>query len=170
MSLFLASVPQLRGMLSGVPGWLDKAAAHAQAKGFDPDLLLSARLAPDQHPLVRQLQAACDTAKFAAARLTGRESPKHPDTETTMVEVRARVASVVSYLGDFAEKDFEGASARVVTLPFLPGKAMIAGDYLNQMALPNFYFHLSHAYAILRHNGVDLGKRDFITTLTLRDL
>lgn len=170
MSLYRASVPQLLAMLTGVEGWLDKAATHAQAKGFDVESLLSARLAPDQYPLLRQVQAACDAAKFAAARLTGREAPKHPDTESNLAEIRARLKSVISYLGDFAEKDFEGAQARVVELSFMPGKGMLAGDYLNQMALPNFYFHVTHAYAILRHNGVELGKRDFLTTMTLRDL
>ena len=170
MSLFRASVPQLLGMLTNVEGWLEKAATHAQAKGFDPEGLLSSRLAPDQYPLLRQIQAACDAAKFSAARLTGREAPKHPDTESNLAELRSRIRAVISYLGDFSEKDFEGASERVVELSFMPGKGMLAGDYLNQMALPNFYFHVTHAYAILRHNGVDLGKRDFLTTLALRDL
>jgi hypothetical protein len=170
MSLYRASVPQLRTMLGSIETWLDKAAAHAQAKGYDVEGLLSSRLAPDQYPLLRQIQAACDAAKFAAARLTGREAPKHPDTEANLAEIRARVKSVLTYLGDFSEKDFEGASERVVELSFMPGKGILAGDYLNQMALPNFYFHLTHAYAILRHNGVELGKRDFISTLTLRDL
>jgi len=170
MSLYLASVPQLRSVLVAMESWLDKAVVHAQSKGFDPEDLLSARLAPDQYPLLRQIQAACDAAKFAAARLTGREAPKHPDTESTLAEIRARLRAVIGYLGDFADKDFEGASARVVELSFMPGKGMLAGDYLNQMALPNFYFHATHAYAILRHNGVALGKIDFITALTLRDL
>jgi hypothetical protein len=157
-------------MLEKIETWLEKAATHAQAKGFDPESLLGARLAPDQYPLLRQIQAACDAAKFAAARLAGREAPKHPDTETSLAEIRARLRAVIDYLGSFEEKDFEGAAARVVGLSFMPGKGMLAGDYLNQMALPNFYFHAAHAYAILRHNGVDLGKRDFLSELTLRDV
>jgi hypothetical protein len=169
MSQVFASVTQLRKMLGNLDGWLRKAEAHAKAKSFDPNVLLASRLAPDQYPLVRQVQAACDGAKFAAARLATKEPPKHPDTEQTMDELHARIASVTSYLGTFAEKDFDGAEARIVKLP-REGKGMVGSDYLVEVALPNFYFHVNHAYAILRHNGVDLGKNDYLGARTLRDV
>jgi hypothetical protein len=169
MSLYAASVPQLSKMLQNLDKWLEAGAAHAQKKSFDPNVLATSRLAPDQYPLVRQVQSACDAAKFLVARLTGKEAPKHPDTEQTIAELRTRIGAVVEYLGTIKEADFEGASARKIALPFLEGKVLRAGDYLNQMALPNFYFHVTTAYAILRHNGVELGKRDFIGSLDLLD-
>lgn len=169
MSMFRATVPQLKKMLRNLDGWLEKASAHAKAKNFSPEVLLAARLAPDQYPLLRQIQAACDSAKFAAARLTAKEAPKHPDEEKTWEEAKARVASVVAYLETFTEADFEGAADRAIALPFLGGKTILGRDYLNEMALPNTYFHLVTAYAILRHSGVDVGKIDFIGSLTLQD-
>ena len=168
MSLYEASVPQLKKMLANLDAWLVASVAYAKTKSFDPNVLVTSRLAPDQYPLVRQVQSACDGAKFAAARLTGKEAPKHPDTEQTMEELRARVASCIEYLGTFTEADFKGAADRSVALPFLEGKTILGTDYLNEMVLPNFYFHLTTAYAILRHNGVGLGKRDFIGSLKLQ--
>src|SRR5690606_25569711 len=109
-------------------------------------------------------------AKFAAARVAGKEPPKHPDTEQTWDEIRARIDSVVDYLQGFKPEDFAGADDRIVPLPFLPGNGAKAGSYLNEMALPNFYFHVVTAYAILRHNGVEVGKRDFIGSIELVDL
>ena len=162
MSIYAVSVHQIRKMISNLDGFLAKAAEHAQKKGFDPNVLVVARLAPDQYALGRQVQAACDAAKFCAARISGREAPKHPDTETTLDELRARAQTVVSYLGEYTEADFEGADERLVSLQFAPGMVIRAQDYLVEMALPNFYFHVSMAYAILRHNGVDLGKADYL--------
>ena len=170
MNLHRHVIPPTVQMLKNLDAWLGKAEAHAKAKSFEVDTLLQARLAPDQYPLVRQIQAACDSAKFLAARLTGKEAPKHPDTETTFEQIHARVKSVLGFLESFREADFEGADARVVPLPFAEGKGMLGADYLGQMQLPNFYFHAVHAYAILRHNGVDLGKRDYIGMLSMRDL
>lgn len=169
MSLYEASAPQFKKMLGNLGKWLEASAAHAQKKSFDPNVLLTARLAPDQYPLVRQVQSACDGAKFASARLASKEAPKHPDTEQTMDEIRARVEACSTYLATFTAADFTGAETRVIELPFLEGKLLSGRDYLNEMALPNFYFHVATAYAILRHNGVDLGKRDYIGSLTLRD-
>ncbi|MEZ4231636.1 MAG: DUF1993 domain-containing protein [Polyangiaceae bacterium] len=170
MPLYDAVVPQTIKMLKNLEQWLEKASAHAEAKGFDVATLLGARLAPDQYPLLKQIQAACDAAKFAAARVAGKDPPKHPDTEQTWEEIRGRIRSVLDYLQGFKPADFAGADDRVVPLGFLPGKGALAGNYLNEMALPNFYFHLVTAYAILRHNGVDVGKRDFIGGLELVDL
>lgn len=170
MSLFNASVPQLSKMLKALDSWLEKGVAHAKEAKFEPSVLLESRLYPNQYPLVRQVQSACDAAKFAAARIANQDPPKHPDTEKTVEELHARIESVVAYLGKFTEKDFEGADKRVVPLGFMEGKGLAAADYLNEMALPNFYFHVSHAYAILRHNGVALGKQDFLASLNIRDL
>ncbi len=169
MSFPYASVVEAKKMLEQLDGWLEKAVAHAKAKGFDPSVFLGARLAPDQYPLLRQIQSSCDSAKFMAARLAGKEAPKHPDTEQTLEEARARIRTCVTYLATFSAGDFQGAESRLIELPFLEGKAIRGGDYLVEMALPNFFFHVTHAYAILRHNGVELGKRDFIGALSVRD-
>ncbi len=169
MNFAHASVLELKKMLNNLDVWLDKAVAHAKTKSFDPVVLLGARLAPDQYPLVRQVQIVCDNAKSTAARLAGKEAPKHPDTEQTMDEVRARIRTCTSYLETFKAADFEGADARLVELPFMPGKVIVGSDYLTEMALPNFYFHATVAYSILRHNGVNLGKPDFIGSLNVRD-
>lgn len=168
MSLYSISIPQYKKMLHNVESWLDKASAHAAAKSYDTSVLLDARLAPDQFPLVRQIQLACDEAKGSAARLAGREPPKHPDTEKTFDEIRARLKTVIAYLDTIGPEDFEGAETRRISLSFLPGMVILGADYLEGMALPNFYFHVTTAYSILRKNGVDLGKRDFIGSLPLQ--
>jgi hypothetical protein len=169
MSFAYASVLQSKKMLTNLEGWLDKAVAHATSKSFDPETLLLARLAPDQYPLLRQIQSSCDGAKFMAARLSGKEPPKHPDTEQTLEQVRARIRTVVTYLGTFQASDFAEADARPVALPSREGKLIKGADFLVEMALPNFYFHVTTAYAILRHNGVDVGKRDFIGSVAFYD-
>jgi hypothetical protein len=161
-------VAEIKKLLGGIDGWLDKTVAHATAKKFDPNTLLTARLAPDMFPLARQIQATCDQAKYAAARVAGKEVPSHPDTEQTVDELRKRVASVVAYLGTFSAKDFEGTDDRSVTTPRWEGKSLTATNYLLEHAMPNFFFHLMATYAILRHNGIDLGKRDFLGALTWR--
>jgi hypothetical protein len=169
MSLFEGSVVQFKKMLTQLDRWLDAGVAYSQKKAFDQSVLFHARLAPDQYALGRQVQAACDAAKFTAARLTGKEPPKHPDTEQTVAELKARIQSTVAYLDTFKAADFAGAEARKVELSFLEGKVLLGPDYLMEMAIPNFFFHVTTAYAILRHLGVDLGKRDFIGSLNLRD-
>lgn len=161
-------VVEMKKLLGQMNVWLEKAEAHAASKGYEPDVLLQARLAPDMFPLVRQFQNACDSAKFAAAFTTGKEPPSHPDTEQTFAEIRARVASVIDYLGTFTAKDFEGLDAREVKRPRWEGRSMRASDYLLEQATPNFFFHFTMAYALLRHNGVDLGKRDYIGKLSFR--
>lgn len=169
MSLYEASVLQFIKMLRNLERWLDKANDFAKAKNFDVNALLQARLAPDQYPLQRQIQAACDSAKFPSARLAGKEPPKHPDTEQTWEEVRQRISSCIAFLETLKPADFDGAETRLIALSFLEGKVIAGSDYLTEMGLPNFYFHVTTAYAILRHNGVDLGKRDFIGAMNLRD-
>jgi hypothetical protein len=159
---------QMKKMLGQLDKCLETAAAFAQTKAFDPNVFLGLRLAPDQFAFARQVQSACDTAKLGAARLAGKQPPSHPDTEQTLDELRARIRTVVAYLDTFSAQDFEGAATRIVTQPRWEGKVMTGADYFLEHALPNFFFHLTHAYAILRHNGVNLGKRDYLGPLSLR--
>jgi hypothetical protein len=163
------SILQMRKMLGNLDRWLEKASIYATSKAFDPRILVLARLAPDQIPLVRQVQNACDRAKFAAARVTGVSAPRHADVEQTVLELHARIGACSSYLDGFRAADFAGAHDRLVDIPFLDGKAMRAADYVRELALPAFYFHVTTAYAILRHNGVDLSMRDFIGATQLLD-
>jgi uncharacterized protein len=164
------TILQMKKMLANLDRWIEKAVAHAEAKKFDANNLVAARLAPDMFPFSRQVQSACDSAKFAAAHLSGNVPPKHPDTESTMSELRARCATVVGYIESLRPADFEQADTRKVTLSYVPDKYYVGSDYLREHAVPNFYFHLNMAYAILRHNGVDVGKRDYLGELPLRDI
>jgi hypothetical protein len=169
MSLYHLVVAQPHKMLANLEKWLETAAAHAQKKSFDVNVLLAARLAPDQFALVRQVQTACDTAKLTAARVSAKEAPKHPDTEQTMDQLRERVRSVVAYLDTFTEADFAGAGDRDIDLAVMPGKVARGDDYVREFGTANFYFHTCMTYAILRHNGVELGKRDYLGSLQMRD-
>ncbi len=157
---------QMTKQLGQLDKWLEAAVAHAGAKKFDPNLYLGFRLAPDQFAFIKQVQAACDTAKLAASRLTGKEAPSHPDTEATIDELRARVRSVIAYLEGFTAADFAESATRSVTTPRWEGKTMTGANYFLEHGQPNFYFHLTHCYAILRHSGVGLGKRDYLGALT----
>ena len=163
-----AHVLEMKKLLGNLDGWLTKAAAHAEAKKFDSAVLLHSRLAPDMFPLVKQVQSVCDQVKFAAARTTGKQPPAHPDTEQTIDELKKRIATVTAYVDEFKAEDFAGAADRKVSLPWWEGKSLSAAEYFVEFVQPNFYFHLTMAYAILRHNGVDVGKRDFIGHLPLR--
>src|SRR5688572_15485557 len=157
---------QFQKSLGQLDKWLDAAAAFAAQRSFDPNVFVGLRLAPDQFTLARQVQATCDTAKLAASRLTGKEAPPHPDTEATLVELQARVRSVAGYLDSLSASDFEQSATRVVSQPRWEGKVMSGADYFREHALPNFYFPLTHPYALLRHNGVPVGKRDYLGALT----
>ncbi len=137
-----------------------------QAKSFDSNLYLGFRLAPDQFAFARQVQITCDTVKLAASRLGGKEAPAHPDHEQTLDELRTRVQSVISYLDGFSAKDFEAAATATITQPRWEGKTMTGADYFLEHTIPNFFFHINTVYAILRHNGVAVGKRDYLGTLT----
>jgi hypothetical protein len=165
MNLYDATVPVFTKLLTAIDKWLDKAAALADAKKFDAEVFCGARLAPDQYNFVRQVQAACDQAKYTVAKLTGTEPPSHPDTETTIAELRQRIRTVVEYLGGFKREAFEGATERRCSHSWMGTKSLRGADYLDHFALPNFYFHLTTAYDILRHNGVPLGKMDYIVHL-----
>jgi hypothetical protein len=162
-------VPQYMKMLKNLDHCLEKAIAHAAAKKFEPDVLVHARLAPDQYALDRQIQSACDSAKFSVAYMTGQSPPVHPDTEKTIPELRARIASCLSFLESVTESAVKGAEEHRVSPKWLQGKWAKGDDFLVQMSLPNFYFHVTTAYAILRHNGVDVGKMDFIGNLPIHD-
>ena len=155
----LQSVKMLRNLLA----FLDEAEQYAAKKEFDVSVLLHARLAPDQYDLIRQIQIACDTAKLGVARLAGAENdvPYHDDKEQTLAEVRTRIEQVIAYLGRFTAKDFEATAERVITQSRWKGKTLTGEEFLIHHVIPNFYFHISTAYAILRHNGVALGKRVF---------
>jgi len=157
---------QMHKQLGQIDKWLDAAVAHATARSFDPNLFLEFRLAPDQFAFARQVQITCDTTKLGAARLAGKEAPAHPDTEKTIDELRARVQAVRTFVDGLTEKDFEQASTRVITQPRWEGKVMSGADYFVEHVVPNFYFHFSHVYALLRHNGVSIGKRDYLGALT----
>ena len=149
-------------MLQNLSVILDKATQFTETKKFDSEVLLQSRLAPDQFPLMKQIQIACDTAKLCASRVTGKDAPTHPDTEKTMVEVKARIDSVVAYLGTFSSKDFVGLEQKHISQPRWEGQYLLGDEFIIQHAIPNFYFHITTAYAILRHNGVDVGKKDYL--------
>ncbi|HEY2410563.1 MAG TPA: DUF1993 domain-containing protein [Polyangiaceae bacterium] len=166
--MYHAMFGQMKKELGQLDKWLEAATAFAKEKSFEPNNYLSFRLAPDQFAFARQVQTACDTAKLAASRLSGKDAPKHADNEQTLDELRTRVREVIGYLDTFSAKDFEGAATRSVTQPRWEGKTMAGADYFLEHAVPNFFFHLTHAYAILRHNGVNIGKRDYLGALSLR--
>ena len=166
--MFYHLTSQMKKGLGQLEHCLGKAISHAQTKGYDPNVLASMRLAPDQFALTRQVQVACDTAKTAVARLTGKEAPKHEDHEKTLDDLKLRIASVIAWLDELGPDDFAGAAERVVTTPRWEGKVMTGADYFVEHALPNFFFHITTSYAILRHNGVDLGKRDYLGPLSQR--
>jgi hypothetical protein len=161
--MYTASVPVLVRGLGNLSGLLAKGLASAEARDIDPAVLVSARLAPDMHPLSRQVQIATDSAKGAVARLTGAEAPSWPDTESTFAELQARIKTAVDHLQTFTPEPFEGADARTVTLPLPNGELKFTGqEFLFGFALPNFFFHVTTAHAILRHNGVPIGKMDYL--------
>lgn len=163
------TVQQFTKMLKNLDNWIETAVAHATKKGFDPEVFVASRLAPDQYPFVKQVQSSCDSAKFAAAYLSGHKAPVHPDTETTVAQLRERIGACLRFLESVPADDYAGADDRKVAPPWLQGKWMKGSDYLTQTAIPNFYFHVTTAYAILRHNGVDLGKLAYIGSMPLQD-
>jgi hypothetical protein len=162
-SMYYQAISQCTQMLRNLESWLDKAEAHAGAKPFDVAVLMIGRLAPDMKPFIYQVQSACDYVKAAAAWLSGQTPPKHEDKEQTIDELRARIRKTVTFAESVREVQYAGAADRKVSLSFAPpGKVLRGEDYLLQMTMPNVYFHIAMAYAILRHNGVDIGKIDFL--------
>ena len=150
-------------MLNNLSAILKKGQESAEARGIDPLVLTAARLAPDMFPLTRQVQIACDAAKGAAARLAGVEIPSHPDTETSFADLQARIAATIAFLETLTPEQLAGAESRSVTLKMQGTDFTFTGQtLLFNLAMPNFYFHVSTAYDILRHNGVPVGKRDLL--------
>jgi hypothetical protein len=164
ISMSTASVPVFRHMLLNLSHFLDKAAAHAEAKKFDPANLLADRLAPDMLPFTKQVQIATDSAKLCVARIAGLEWPKYEDTETTIAELKARIQKTLDFMASIPAAQLDGTEDKDITIPTGRDstRTMKAEDYLRFHALPNFFFHVTTAYAILRHNGVELGKRDYL--------
>lgn len=162
--LYDLTVTQFSKMLNNLSAILDKGAGFAESKKFDIEVLLNSRLAPDQFNLIRQVQIACDTAKLGVARLTGKvdSTPKHADTETTLAELQERIKSVLEYLSQFTPEDFTNADSIQVSQPRWEGKYLTGAEFAVQHAIPNIYFHVTTAYAILRHNGVPVGKKDYL--------
>ena len=164
MSFHDVAVPAYLQILGSLTGILTKAEAHCAAKKIEPEVLLGSRLYPDMLPLSKQVQLVCDFATKGCARLTHSEVPAIPDTEKTFDELKARLARTIDYVKTFKPAQFEGADARDVTFPLGPDKTMTmkGQQFLGQFSLPNFYFHAATAHGILRHNGVEIGKRDFM--------
>jgi len=169
-SMSQATIPALTIGLDALSGVLDKAQAFATAKKIDPSVLLNSRLAPDMFALTRQVQVATDLAKNGASRLAGVEPPRYEDNETTLDQLKARLAKTVAYLKSLDPKQIDGAADRQITFPLGPtNKGHMKGDdYLNHFVLPNVYFHLTAAYAILRHLGVEVGKQDFLGAIPMK--
>ena len=163
MSFYDATVPAFLQILNSLSGLLTKAEAHCEAKKIQPDVLFNARLFPDMLPLSKQVQLVCDFAAKGCARLTHSDVPAVPDTEKTFAELKARLARTIEYVKTFKPEQFEGGDTKDVTFPVGPNSMTLKGQqFLNGFAFPNFYFHAATTHGILRHNGVEVGKRDFL--------
>jgi hypothetical protein len=164
ISMHSASVPIFMRLLNNMLQWLDKAEQHAQAKKFDTSVYLGLRLAPDMLPFSRQVQIASDAAKGCVARLTGTENPKWDDTEASIAELRERIQKTIDFVKSVGPEQFEGSETREIVLPVRSGEPpRFDGEtFLKHVALANFHFHASMAYALLRHAGVEIGKTDFL--------
>jgi uncharacterized protein len=164
-------IKQFGRTLRNLDAVLEKATKHAEARKFDVNNFVGARLFPDMLPFVSQIRIACDQAKSAAANLSGKEAPKHEDNETTFVELRARIAKCLAFLDTFSAADFERVKpGTMIRLPNRPGKAIAAEEYLYARQIPNFFFHVTTAYDLLRHGGVEVGKADYLGTLGFVDV
>ena len=166
ISMSSASLPIFQTMLTNLSHLLAKAQTHAEAKKFDPSVLTQYRLAPDMLPFTRQVLIACDAAKLCVARLSDLEAPKFEDTETTLVELMSRIQKTLDWIKTVPASALDGTELKSITFPVGKDKTrtMTGEDYLKHWALPNVFFHVTTAYAILRHNGVEVGKRDYIGT------
>jgi len=167
LSMHAASVPVFARMSKNMLGWLDKAEAHAKARKFDVDNFVGMRLAPDMLPFARQIQIASDAAKGAVARLAGEDPPKWADDEATIAELRTRIRKTIDYVESIPAHRLEGADKREIVMPIGPDRTMrMSGEaFLESFSIPNFFFHVTMVYALLRHGGVELGKGDFLGSL-----
>lgn len=168
MSLYTLAVPMTIKSLQNLKAMLGKAKAFADEKKIEETVLLEARLTLDQYPFVKQVQIACDNAKGTAARLAGVESPKMEDNEKTLLELEGRIDKTITFVRSLTEAQFADSEERKVPIYFIPGKYLLGFEYVTEMALPNFYFHLTTAYSILRHHGLALGKADFIGSVDFK--
>jgi hypothetical protein len=167
--LYDLTITQASKMLRNLSACLDKAVGFAESRKLDSAALLSSRLAPDQFNLLRQIQIACDTAKNGVAKLTGKEAPAHEDNEKTIADAKARIGKVLAYLETFSAKDFEGAEARLVTQPRWAGKTLTGHEFALQHMVPNLFFHVTTAYSIMRSDGIEVGKKDFLGPMPFKD-
>jgi hypothetical protein len=168
--MYFEIIRQFHHTLGNLDAILEKAEAHAAERKFDVNNFLTARLAPDMLPFSVQIRIACDVAKGAAASLSGQVAPKHADDETTFAELRARIGKVRDYLAGFKAEDFAGTTAtKLVPIPYPPGKFMQAQEYALGRQIPNFFFHVTTAYALLRAGGVSIGKVDYLGALNIVD-
>ena len=161
---------QMADSLGALKNILTKSQAHLSEQGLEDNSILHAQLAPDMFNFIRQVQASTDTAKNAAARLSGKTAPVFEDTEETFEQLHARIQRAIDYVRSFNEEDFSDADTVQITLPFAPGMYVLGVDYLHQFAIPNFYFHVTTTYAIARNQGVALGKRDYIPGMNFKPL
>ena len=169
MSISNASIPVFEIGLNALSALLDKVEAYAEAKSIDPTVLLNARLFPDMFAFTRQVQSACDQAKNGGARLASIDPPSYEDNEKTIAELKARIAKTVAFVKTLDAKKIDESAGREITLPLGPNKGHMKGaDYLNHFVVPNVYFHVTTAYNILRHCGVEIGKRDFLGAIPMR--
>jgi hypothetical protein len=169
VSMSKASVPVFEISLNALSALLDKAGAYAEARKIDPTALLGTRLFPDMFAFTRQVQSACDQAKNGGARLAGIDPPRYEDNEKTIAELKARIVKTLAFLKTLDAKKIDESADREITFPLGPKKGHMKGaDYLHHFVLPNFYFHVTTAYDILRHCGVEIGKRDFIGVIPMR--
>jgi uncharacterized protein len=166
ISMHSASVPIFVRMLGNIATWLDKAEAHAAAKKFEPSVYLSARLAPDMLPFTRQIQIASDSAKFGIARLAGIEAPKFEDNEASFADLRERIRKTIEFMQSVPAAQIDGTEEKDITVPRRAGPVIMKGEfYLKHFVMPNVFFHVTTTYALLRHNGVELGKNDYLGPL-----
>ena len=163
--LYELTIPTSIKALRNLSTLLEKSAGFADSKKVPMEVLLNARLAIDQFPLGRQIQIACDTAKLGAARLSGQTAPTHDDSEKTLAEYQSRIHSTISFLETLNKDHFKGAEAKKITTPRWEGKWLTGDEYAVHHVLPNLYFHVTTAYSILRHNGVDIGKVDYLGSM-----
>lgn len=162
MNLYEVFIPQAIKMLENLDAIMAKGEAFATEKKFDTEVLVNSRLAPDQFPFKRQIQIACDTAKLCASRMSAIDAPVHNDSEVTYTDLRNRIADTVKFLKTIDKEKFNQGIERHITQPRWEGKYLTGFEYVTQHAIPNLYFHITTTYAILRHNGVDVGKKDYL--------
>jgi len=165
--MYSGLVMQMKKQLGQIDAWFDKAVAFATEKKFEPTNYLTLRLAPDQFAFLRQVQIVCSTVTGGVSKITGKDAPAIADDQKSVDDLRAALKSVITWLDGLTANDFEGSATRTVTQPRWEGKTMTGHDFFVEHFQPNFFFHLAHTYAILRHNGVPLGKRDYLGKVTM---